>query len=73
MDPLKKKLFGVVSSSAVGSAAGLAATKVAGLNAVGMIGGGAGIGWAAGPVGALGGAVVGLAGYGLYKLFSEND
>jgi hypothetical protein len=37
-----------------------------------MMGGGAGIGAAAGPVGAAAGAVLGLAGYGLYRLFSDD-
>jgi len=38
-----------------------------------MTGTGAGFGAAAGPVGALIGATVGLAGYGLYRLFRDDE
>jgi hypothetical protein len=41
------------------------------LTAIGAIGGGAGVGAAAGPVGIVAGAVTGLAAYGIYKLFQD--
>lgn len=36
-----------------------------------MVGGGAGMGAAAGPVGVVAGAITGLAAFGLYKLFAD--
>jgi len=56
-------------SAAVGAAAGYGVVAATGMTAIGAIGGGAGIGMAAGPVGAVAGAVTGLAVYGLYRLF----
>ena len=61
------------SSAAVGAAVGYGAIAASGLTAAGMVGGGAGIGAAAGPVGAAAGAIVGLAAFGLYRLFADGD
>ena len=53
----------------LGSAAGYGTVAVTGMTAAGMVGSGAGIGAAAGPVGVVAGAGVGLALYGLSALF----
>ena len=58
-------------SSAVGAGAGYAAMEVGGMAALGLVGEGAGIGCAAGPAGAVAGAILGLAAYGLYSLFED--
>lgn len=58
-----------VVSAVVGGAAGYGAVAATGLTAAGMVGSGAGIGTAAGPVGVVAGALIGLAGYGLYRAF----
>lgn len=58
-------------AAAAGAAVGYGAIAASGLTAAGMVGGGAGIGAAAGPVGAAAGAVVGLAAFGLYRLFAD--
>jgi len=57
-------------SAALGTVAGVAVVEATGATAIGVLAAGAGWGAAAGPVGAAAGALVGLAGYGLYKLFS---
>ncbi len=49
-----------------GAALGYGIVATTGVTAVGVIGGGAGIGSAAGPIGTAIGALVGLAGYGVY-------
>ena len=54
-----------------GGAIGYGAVTAAGITAVGAIGSGAGIGTAAGPVGAAAGALAGLAGYGVYRIFHK--
>ena len=74
MSGRQKKCTEATIVAGAGSAAGVVATKVAGITAVGWLtkavtGGGA----AAGPVGAAIGALVGLAGYGLYKAISDDD
>lgn len=74
MSDRKKKCTEATIAAGAGSAAGAAVTKVAGVTAVGVLTkGAAGGGAAAGPVGAAIGALVGLAGYGLYKVFSDDD
>jgi hypothetical protein len=59
----------VAGSAAAGAAAGYGVVAATGMTAIGAVGGGAGVGMAAGPVGAVAGAVTGLAVYGLYRLF----
>ena len=73
MSDRKTKCTEAAIAAGTGSAAGVAATKVAGITAVGVLTkGAAGGGAAAGPVGAAIGALVGLAGYGLYQIFSDD-
>lgn len=60
------------SSAAAGMVAGHAVIATTGITAAGMVGGGAGFGAAAGPVGIVAGAVTGLAAYGVYKAFSPS-
>lgn len=57
------------TSAAIGAGVGYGVVAVTGVSAVGAIGSGAGFGAAAGPVGAVAGAVLGLAAYGVYKIF----
>lgn len=57
-------------SSAVGGVAGGTVIAATGLTAAGMVGGGAGIGCAAGPVGVAVGALAGLAIYGVKRMCS---
>jgi hypothetical protein len=54
-----------------GGTIGYIATDLAGLTAVGAVGEGACVGLSAGPVGAVGGALLGLAVYGVYRVFSK--
>lgn len=51
-----------------GGALGVTAVVISGLSAAGVIGSGAGIGMSAGPLGVIAGGVLGLAGYGIYRL-----
>lgn len=61
------------AGSAVGGAAISYGTVAAtGMTAAGMVGGGAGIGAAAGPVGIVAGTVIGLAAYGVWSLFDDD-
>jgi hypothetical protein len=53
--------------AAGGAAAGSAVIAASGFTAAGMVGGGAGIGAAAGPVGMVGGALVGVAAYTVFR------
>jgi phage-related tail protein len=57
-------------STAAGGAVGSAAIAATGLTAAGMVGGGAGIGCAAGPVGFAVGALVGLSAYGVKRMLA---
>jgi hypothetical protein len=57
-------------STVAGGLTGGATVAVTGMTAAGMVGGGAGVGCAAGPLGVVAGAVVGLAAYGAYRIFS---
>ena len=50
-----------------------ALVSASGMTAVGMIGGGSGVGAAAGPVGAVAGATVGLAVYGIIKAIEKKE
>lgn len=56
---------------AVGAGVGYGAVAATGVTAAAMTGTGAGFGAAAGPVGAVIGAAVGLAGYGVYRLLGD--
>ena len=74
MNDRKEKCTEATIAAGAGSAAGAVAAKAAEVTAVGWLtkaatGGGA----AAGPVGAAIGAFGGLAVYGLYKVFSDDD
>ncbi|MCW2525818.1 MAG: hypothetical protein JWM76_678 [Pseudonocardiales bacterium] len=53
------------TAAGIGASVGFAAVEIAGFGAAGMIGGGAGIGCSAGPVGATFGALAGLSLFGL--------
>ena len=61
--------FKAGAATAGGAAAGYGIVVATGMTAAGMTGGGAGVGMAAGPVGGAIGAIVGLAAYGLYRIF----
>ena len=58
-------------SAAAGAGIGVGAVTASGLTAAGMVGSGTGIGAAAGPVGAAAGALVGLAFYGVFRVFKH--
>jgi hypothetical protein len=58
-------------AAVLGAGVGYGTVAATGVTAAAMTGTGAGFGAAAGPVGAVIGAAVGLAGYGLYRLFSD--
>lgn len=62
---------GIYAGTGSTVASGLIAAS--GMSAVGMVGGGAGVGAATGPVGAVAGAAVGLAVYGIIKAFSDKE
>lgn len=62
------KVFKAALSTVAGGLTGGGLVAASGLTAVGAVGGGAGIGAAAGPVGILAGAVLGLTAYGAKKL-----
>ena len=71
-----KKCRDVVSAgiyAGTGSTVASGLIAASGMTAAGMVGGGAGIGTAAGPVGAVAGATVGLAVYGIIKAFSDKE
>ncbi len=71
-----KKCRDVVSAgiyAGTGSTIASGLIAASGMSAVGMIGGGAGVGAATGPVGAVAGATVGLAVYGIIKAFSDKE
>lgn len=59
--------------AATGAAVGYVVATAAPVTALGCIGAGAGFGTSIGPVGTVFGAVVGLAGYGVYKLVGSED
>ena len=67
----KEEVAKAGGAAAVGAGVGYGAVAATGVTAAAMTGTGAGFGAAAGPVGAAIGAVVGLAGYGLYRLFND--
>lgn len=58
-------------ATVVGTAAGYGVAAASGLSACSVVGGGMGLGAAAGPIGAAVGAVAGLAVYGVYKIFDN--
>lgn len=60
-------MFHAFASAVSGGALGTLAIHLSGMTAVGMVGGGAGFGGAAGPVGAAVGALAGLAVYGVVQ------
>ena len=61
------------SSAVIGAATGYSAAVAAPVTALGCIGTGSGLGTAIGPVGTVLGAVVGLAGYGVYRLVTSDE
>lgn len=65
-EPLQAALHAVV-----GGAVGYGAVAATGMSAAGMVGAGAGIGAAAGPVGIVAGVLIGLSIYGLRKAFEK--
>jgi hypothetical protein len=67
-DPAKEATK-AVGATAVGAAAGYGVVVASGLTAIGAVGGGAGIGAPLGPVGAVAGAVIALAVYGIVRIF----
>ena len=60
-------MFHAIAAAAGGSALGALAIHLSGMTAAGMVGGGAGIGSAAGPFGTAAGAITGLAVYGVVR------
>jgi hypothetical protein len=56
-------------ATATGAGLGYGVVYLTGMTAVGAVGSGAGVGAAAGPVGAAIGAGLGLAAYGVYRIF----
>lgn len=68
-DSAKSKLVKTGASAVAGVGFGVVAAT--GLTAVGAVGSGAGIGAAACPVGAVAGAIIGVAVYGIVKLFNK--
>ena len=69
----KKKCIEATLATGLGTATGFGCSKLAGATAVGLLLKGAGTGAAAGPVGAALGAIGGLACYGVYKVFRDDD
>jgi len=59
-------------ATAVGTAAGYSVAVTSGISACSIVGGGMGLGAAAGPIGAAVGALAGLAVYGVYKVFDDD-
>lgn len=66
-----KEVLKATAFTVTGAGAGYSVVAATGMTAAGMIGGGAGIGTAAGPVGAVAGALLGLAAYGLYRIIRK--
>ena len=60
-------------ATVAGAGIGYGVVAATGVTAASFVGGGTGIGAAAGPVGAAIGATVGLAAYGVYKVFSSDE
>jgi hypothetical protein len=71
-ESVEERALKAAMAATVGAVVGRETIAAMGFKAVGMMGGGAGIGAAVGPVGAAVGALTGLAGYGLYHVFSDN-
>ena len=68
----KKECAKAAGFATVGAALGKGAVAAKGATAIGVLGKGVGLGGAAaGPVGMVIGAGIGLAGYGLYRLFCD--
>jgi len=61
------------SATVVGTAAGYGVAVTSGVSACSIVGGGMGLGAAAGPIGAAVGALAGLAVYGVYKVFDDEE
>lgn len=59
-------------ATVVGTAAGYGVAVTSGVSACSIVGGGMGLGAAAGPIGAAVGAIAGLAVYGVYKVFDDD-
>ena len=60
-----------VVAAGAGALAGSQVVAASGMTAVGMVGGGAGFGAPAGPVGIAVGALTGLAAYGVFRVFGD--
>ena len=68
----KKEFTKIVGFATAGAALGKGAVVAKGATAIGVLGKGVGLGGAAaGPVGLVIGAGIGLAGYGLYRLLRD--
>lgn len=65
----KKEIGKAAAAAGAGAATGYGVVTITGMSAIGMVGSGAGFGAAAGPVGAVAGAIAGLAAYGVYRIF----
>lgn len=61
-------VVGIAGSAGAGAVAGGMLVEASGLTAAGMIGGGTGIGMAAGPVGMVAGGLIGATVYGVYMV-----
>ena len=55
-------------ATVAGGVVGGVSVAMSGLSAAGAMGSGAGIGMGAGPLGVIAGGILGLAGYGIYRL-----
>jgi len=66
-----KELAKAGGATAAGTVAGYSVAVTSGMSACSVVGGGMGLGAAAGPVGAVVGAIAGLAVYGIYKVFED--
>ncbi len=67
----KKEVAKAAGFATAGAALGKGVVVAKGMTAIGVLGKGVGLGAAAGPVGMVIGAGIGLAGYGLYRLFRD--
>ena len=72
MQQRTKSLLQAAGAAGAGALAGKGTVMMTGMSAVGMVGQGAGVGAAAGPLGVVAGAIVGLAGYGLIRALRDD-
>jgi hypothetical protein len=66
---MKKRV--AVFATGAGAGVGYGAVSATGMTAAGIVGGGAGFGCPAGPLGAAAGAILGLAVLGVYSIFKR--